>query len=212
MKKTHLAALITTLVLLALPVLVAVAGRKNAASVLSPEAQVEDTREFFFSLLSTKIDDYWHRGDYDNAVRLLRAQIELDPNEVEAYSSAAWLLWSKQHFGEAEKLYQEGIARNPKNYHLYFELGRMYFNTAKPGSLYSKKPEEAKILNQKAVAQLTLAVQYGAPAEVQRLLANALHKLGQDGEARKVLEKVLQENPTDALARKDLENLKTPRP
>jgi tetratricopeptide (TPR) repeat protein len=206
LKKSHFAAFAVSLILLALPVLIA--RQKSAAPVLSPEDQVEDARDFFFNLLSSKIDDYWHRGDYDNAVRLLRAQIEMDPNWVEAYSSAAWLLWSKKQFGAAKKLYQEGIAKNPEDYHLYFELGRMYVRTAQPGSLYKKTPAEARRLYQQALTPLSQATKYGAPPEVHRLLAHIYHKLGRYREERKVLEQVLQNNPTDAVALKALANLK----
>lgn len=206
MKLRHYLGFSLALALLALP---AVIARPVATPpVLSPEAQLAESREFFFSLLTSKIDDYWHRGDYDDAVRLLEAQIELDPRWIEAYASASWLRWSQKRFSEAEAFCRQGIAANPKDYRLYFELGRMYFRTAKPGSLYQKNPAQARQLYQQASQQLALAVARGAPGEVARLLADAYDKLGRYAEARKVLEKILHEKPGDTLARAHLERLK----
>jgi len=194
------------LLLAGIPVAASAPADKNETAAQQAKAAVERAVDFFMEVLTARIDQYWHIGDYENCVRLLRLQMELDPSWVESYDGAGWLLWSMERFEEAEAVYKQGIANNPDNYRLYFELGHMYFRTAKP-SIYKKSGEESRQLFEKATEQLYLAVQHPCPPDVNRLLAHTLHILGRYEEERAVLEDVLKKNPTDAIALRDLKRL-----
>ncbi|NIM05708.1 MAG: tetratricopeptide repeat protein [Armatimonadetes bacterium] len=199
----------TGLLLIILTALLTMTWPAGCNSQITPQQarrQVRDAVNFFMHLTAVQIDAYWHVGDYENCIRLLKLQIELKPRHVEAYDGAAWLLWSMRRFDEAEALYKQGIAKNPKTYRLYFELGQMYYLTARP-SLYNKSGEESRRLYEKAVEQLYLAVQHPCPAQVNRLLARILHTLHRYDEERKVLEDILKDNPTDTIARRNLKRL-----
>jgi tetratricopeptide (TPR) repeat protein len=179
--------------------------KRQAAENLARE-QVDRAKTSLMNLLTARIDESWHRGDYEKCVRLFRMQMRLDPKWVESYDGAAWLLWSMGKFDEAEAIYKEGIANNPGNYRLYFELAHMYYRTAR-SSLYEKSEEESRRLYEQAVEQLRLAIQRQSPSHVNYLLARIFHTLGRYAEERAVLEKMLQKYPEDSFAKRDLKRL-----
>ncbi len=179
---------------------------KKATTAAEAKATVERSVDFFMEVLSARADERFHAGDYDNSIRLMRLQMELEPTYLESYDSAAWLLWSMERFAEAVAVYKQGIANNPDNYRLYFELGYMYFRTARP-SLYHKKGEESRRLYTQAEEQLRLAVQHPCPPDVDRLLARTLDLLGRYAEERKALEDLLKKYPDDSLAQSHLKRL-----
>jgi len=204
MRKMRIAALI--LLAAAVPVAASLAVRNHRSPAAIARAQVEEEKGFFLNLLTVQADSYWHKGDYENCVRMLTLQTELDPHWLEPYDQAGWLLWSMKRLEAAEEIYKRGIANNPDTYRLYFELGHMYYRTARP-SLYEKTGEESRRLFEKAAEQLYLAVRRPCPGNVDRLLAHALHQLGRYAEERQVLQNLLKKNPTDALAQRDLKRL-----
>jgi tetratricopeptide (TPR) repeat protein len=184
----------------------AASSTSTALTAMEAQKAVDAAVDFFMNLLSKQADNYYGAGDYDNAVRILKLQMGLDPHWIEAYDSAAWLLWSMERLEEAVAVYKQGIAANPDNYQLYFELGTIYWRTARP-SIYKSSEQEARKLSEKAAEQLYLAVEHGAPVTVQRLLATVLHSLGRYAEERKVIEEVLKKNPTDGVALRKLQQL-----
>lgn len=72
-------------------------------------------------------DEYWHHGDYDRCIKILRLITEVDPHDVEAYDCAAWLLQNQFRDDEAEKLLAKSIANNPLSSDAYFDLGFFYY-------------------------------------------------------------------------------------
>lgn len=193
---------------------VSIAMASTAADQGAAQARrtVEASEDFFLDVLSARADTYWHAGDYPSCVRILGLQTDLDPEWVEPYDDAGWLLWSMEKMDAAEALYKKGIAHTPTNYRLYFELGHMYYRTAMPGSLYKKKGKEAQDLYEKAAVQLAEAVKHPHPPDVGRLYAHTLTKLGRQDEAKKAWEGVLAINPTDAIAKRALARMQQPAP
>lgn len=181
---------------------------RRQANALKTRQAVENSTAYFVNLLSTRIDQYWHKGDYESCIRLLKLQTTVDPQWLEGYDQAGWLLWSMKRLDEAEKIYLEGIAKNPDSYRLYYELGHMYYRTA-DGTLYDKTPEEIQTLYEKSAEQLEQAIKKSpCPGYIKRHYARILGKLGRHEEQRKVLEALLEADPSDFLCRRDLEALK----
>jgi len=170
------------------------------------QQNVDDAVEFFLDVLTIRLDQYWHVGDYDNAVKLLKLQADLDPQWIEPYDGAAWLLWSMSRLDEAEAILKKGIENIPDNYRLHFELGHMYFRT-RPGSIYKLDEAEYKEMLVKSVDALYEAVKYPCPPDVDRLLGQALKKLERYDEAKTVLEAAKKKHPDDYLIQRDLERL-----
>ncbi len=80
------------------------------------ERRVGETRDALTDLLWMGIEPYWHRGDMDACLRLLRQTVEVDPHFVEAGTSLAWMLWSYGRDAEAIAAYENCIAANPKSW------------------------------------------------------------------------------------------------
>jgi tetratricopeptide (TPR) repeat protein len=81
-------------------------------------------------------DDYFHNGDYAQAIQLDRVINRLDPHLEEAYSVAAWLGWSSGHTSAAIAQLELGIRNNPNDYLLYSDTGDFYW-------LWLKQPAKA---------------------------------------------------------------------
>lgn len=75
-----------------------------------------------------KADEYFHAGEYRQAVRLQDRIIEIDPADLEAYSVAAWLIWSLGDEPEAREYLRRSIRNNPDAAAPYAELGFHYLD------------------------------------------------------------------------------------
>lgn len=91
-----------------------------------------------------KSDEAFHDGDYPRAIACHRAIIALEPDVVESYGVAAWLLWSSEKGDEATALVEQGVAANPNNWEMmdeaaqHFDLRQMPKRAA---SLYKRALE-----------------------------------------------------------------------
>jgi len=75
-----------------------------------------------------QIDDvFWHNGDYERCIATMRLIVEIDPADIDAWDSTAWLLQSELRDEEAESLLLLGIARNPDSADLRHSLGNFYY-------------------------------------------------------------------------------------
>jgi tetratricopeptide (TPR) repeat protein len=61
-----------------------------------------------------KADAAFEKGDYDRAIALYKAVMAIEPDNVQAYSNAAWLTWSVGRGEEATAMLQRGTQANPK--------------------------------------------------------------------------------------------------
>jgi tetratricopeptide (TPR) repeat protein len=60
----------------------------------------------------------------------LKLAAELDPQRVETYAVGAyWLRVDQQRPDQAERFLREGLKANPQSHELYFELGRLYYES-----------------------------------------------------------------------------------
>lgn len=107
---------------------------QNAAkpeSLKTATAQVDGITSRIVDNLWEETDHYWHEGDYNRIIALVRVCVEVDPSFVEAYSSGAWLMWSQGDTKAADTLLQYGIARAPQaeKGNISYEFGWHLFNT-----------------------------------------------------------------------------------
>ncbi|MFA4028305.1 MAG: hypothetical protein GDYSWBUE_000185 [Candidatus Fervidibacterota bacterium] len=137
-------------------------------------------------------DRYFHVGDYESAVRMHYASIALDPQFVEAYSVAAWLLDSMDRTEEALSLLERGFSVNRFSYQLPFDIGFILTR--------HKKFEEA-------VKWYEIAAQLPAPFWVRHALAHAYEKIGKLKDALRVWEMRLKESPDDPVVKRNYERV-----
>lgn len=96
------------------------ADRMSLAPAAAEERAAE-AQDFLVNLLWIQVDRYWHWGEYDRVVSLCRKIIVLDPHDIEAYTNAAWLLWSSDKDEEATAWYKEAMVANPEAWEPYWE-------------------------------------------------------------------------------------------
>lgn len=113
-------------------------------------------------------DYYWHRGDFERCIALLRLITEIDPRDTEAFANASWLMWNADRNSEAEAFLKIGLAQNPDVDDLYSELGFFYFRAQR----YAE-----------AVDTLRSAVKLSSHPTARHLLAHALERSGNTQEA-----------------------------
>ncbi len=112
----------------------------------------------------TEADWWWHRGDYDQAIRCLQVVVFMQPDRVETYGDIAWLQWSMGHNTEAIGTYHQAIDTNPTNPRAYFNLGFHYSNIGQ---------------YEPAVRYLEQAVSNGGSQLMRRMYAHTLEAAGQ---------------------------------
>ena len=156
------------------------------------EERAAETRDLLVDLLWEHTDVYWHSGRWDEAVRLCRQVTELDPQFVEPYTGAAWLLSSMDRDEEATAFYRAGIAANPDSYELYHEFGLYYFRR--------QKWEDA-------AEQFRKSVELQAPMYLQHMLPNALEQAGRKEDALAEWRALLERFPEDPIAKRHIEAL-----
>lgn len=73
-----------------------------------------------------KTDQYWHTGQYDHLARAGYVWIAMDPENLEAYSTTAFILESGMSmYPEAEKLHRQAVAVRPNDWRSWHDL--VYF-------------------------------------------------------------------------------------
>ncbi len=89
-------------------------------------------------------DEAFHIGDYERAIACHRAILALEPDAVDSYGVAAWLLWSLEKGDEATALMERGVVANPADWEMMDEAGQ-HFDlrkiTPRAASLYKRALE-----------------------------------------------------------------------
>ena len=78
-------------------------------------------------LLWEKSDVFFHKGEFERCIAMLRIITEMDPSDTEAFAVGAWLMDSVDREGEAQAFLEKGLAQNQERYDLYDELGMFCF-------------------------------------------------------------------------------------
>jgi len=85
-----------------------------------------------------RADDFFHRGEYQAIVPIVRMVTWLDPHNIDVYITGAWhldynfvdeanALSDKRYIPVSIALMKEGIKNNPNVWDLYFELGWTHY-------------------------------------------------------------------------------------
>ncbi len=85
-----------------------------------------------------RADDFFHRGQYEYIIPIVRMVTWLDPHNIDVYITGAWhldynfvdeanSLSDKRYIPVAIALMKEGIRNNPTIWDLYFELGWTHY-------------------------------------------------------------------------------------
>jgi tetratricopeptide (TPR) repeat protein len=115
--------------------------------------------------LPERVDEHFEKGEYNHAVNLCRIDVQGRPYNAEAYSNAAYLLWSMAREDEAVALLQAGLSRNRNSYYMFDELGTYY-------AVHRKQFSDAIPYYEKAVA-------FKCPFSTWHALANCYEKTDQ---------------------------------
>jgi tetratricopeptide (TPR) repeat protein len=104
------------------------AAYTRAASIRKPTAQ---------ELRSVALD-YVMLSDYDDAIHWLELAVQIDPHDADVLYSLGRCYYSKDRYQEAQKLYEQVLAIQPKNIKAEENIGLVYDATNEP-----EKAEEA---------------------------------------------------------------------
>lgn len=119
-------------------------------------------------------------GRWDQAVRLARKAVELDPFWAGVYSNLGVVGWRAGHFNEAEAALLKAVELRPQAQYQHTSLSRVY--------LAKGRPREA----------LTQAEQERQPVFRLQCLSLAYHVLGQKRESDQALAELIAKNKTNA--------------
>lgn len=137
-------------------------------------------------------DKYWHEGDYNRVVSLIRVCVEADPSFTEAYSTGTWLLWSMGDTKTADAFITYGLSRAPKavKSDMSYEVGWQFFNTKRYAA---------------AIPHLKRAVDLGAKQrQAYSTLAHAYTRMKRYDESIAVWKLVVRKYPDFGAAKTNL--------
>ena len=143
-------------------------------------------KEVIAGALWVRADTFFHEGQYQAIIPIVRLVTWLDPHNLDVFTTGAWHLdynfvdqnqmSDKRYIPAAIALLQEGIKQNPNVWDLYFELGWTHYN---------KKIQD----NEKALEYIEKACtlpgadpntgqEVDRPEYVDRMLAHQYEKVG----------------------------------
>lgn len=141
-----------------------------------------------------EVSDYWwHEGDHERCVEINHIIIDLDPKFVEAYLTTAWLEWSLGRWEDAKKTLERCIAKNPKHYGGYYDLGWHHF-----------RRKEYDI----ALPLLRKAAGLECPPDVPRMVPHTLEKMGRLDESLRAWEDLAKRYPKDLVVQHNLRSMR----
>jgi tetratricopeptide (TPR) repeat protein len=85
------------------------------------------------NILEIKADVAWRQGDLEDADRLFKALLAVDPNWVNAYNSLGYLKMEQEHFEEAEEHFKKYRYIAPDQANPRDSLGELYITIGRYG-------------------------------------------------------------------------------
>jgi len=77
-----------------------------------------------------KTDDYFHEGQYEPILRMVRMITTIDPHQIDVYTTGAWHMaynfMDKRLIRSGLEFLQDGVRHHPSINDLYFERGWTY--------------------------------------------------------------------------------------
>ncbi len=159
-------------------------------------------RQVIAGLLWVRCDSFFHQGNYDAILPLIRMITWLDPNWMDVYATGGWHLMynftdtdqrsDRRYLVPGLSLLNEGIANNPNVYDMYKEKGWNCFDKVKDFS-------EAAIAYRGALANDPKA----NTTQVMHALAHSLERSGDIDEAIAVWGQAREAHLKEAASSKD---------
>ena len=177
---------------------ITVAGKPSNLMLELPSQMIAATmiglKEVVAGLLWVRADDFFHQGNFDAIVPLVRIITWLDPHQLDVYTTGAWHLdynfvdsserSDRRYIPASIALLEEGVKNNPQTFDLYFELGWVHYYQK------IKDYEKAAYWIEKARHHYAIEADTGKrtdhPGWVDRMLAHAYEKAGNIEMAKKV--------------------------
>lgn len=167
---------------------------KGVASGLSPDQLVvvlAGFREMIAGILWVRADSFFHNGNYDAILPMIRLVTWLDPHQIDVYSTGMWHIAynftdeeqrsDRRYIPSALALGKEGANQNKNTYELFFETGWLWYH----------KVED---YHQNAVDWFKRAAEHDDMITARKnLLAVALQRAGKIDEALEVYYKLLDD-------------------
>lgn len=101
-------------------------------------ASIAGLREMVAGILWVQSDEFFHTGQFDAILPVIRLVTWLNPKQLEVFSTGSWHIGynftdeqnrsDRRYIPLALRLLQEGIANNPDTYEMYHDMGWMYYN------------------------------------------------------------------------------------
>jgi tetratricopeptide (TPR) repeat protein len=165
-------------------------------------------KEVIAGALWVRADTFFHAGQYEAIIPIVRLVTWLDPHNVDVYSTGAWHLdynfvdtnqmSDKRYIPAAVALLREGIRNNPDIWDLYFELGWTHYN--KKILDYEKAVEYIEKACTKDGVDPNTGQRVPRPEYVDRMLAHMYEKVGRFDDAIKQWHKA-RKRVEEAIAR-----------
>ncbi|MEN6520152.1 MAG: hypothetical protein ABFD46_03245 [Armatimonadota bacterium] len=143
-------------------------------------------REAVASVLWARADEFFHSGEFEAILPIVRVVTWLDPHQLDVYSTGSWHLdynfvdqeqrSDRRYIPPAIALLKEGISNNPDVYDLYFELGWMHYQQKlKDYSGAAKWLEES---SKRGACDPNTGARLPRPAFIDRMVAHAYERVG----------------------------------
>jgi tetratricopeptide (TPR) repeat protein len=139
-------------------------------------------RQVIAGLLWVRADSFFHSGNYDAILPVIRLITWLDPNWLDPYATGAWHLMynftdtdqrsDRRYLPAGLSLLKEGIANNPSQYDMYKEMGWNNYDKIK------NFPEAAKYYAEGMKNDPKFDI-----TQIEHALAHSLEKSGRVDEA-----------------------------
>jgi tetratricopeptide (TPR) repeat protein len=131
-------------------------------------------------------DDFFHRGEFEEAAKVDEIVGILDPHFTEAHTTAAWLYGSAGKPDLEMALYKRAIEMNPFDPQGYFDIAMAYH--------YRQQ-------HNMALPYFEEMAEWDPPQQYLRMLAHTYEKLDKFEESLKVWDRVLRMMPNDPVAK-----------
>lgn len=143
-------------------------------------------REVIAGALWIRADTFFHQGQYQAIIPIVRMVTWLDPHNIDVYTTGAWHMdynfvdqgemSDKRYIPASIALLKEGIANNPNVWDLYFELGWTHYN--KKLMDYQKGLEYIKKACEHEGYDVNTGRVIPRPSFVDNMLAHQYEKVG----------------------------------
>ena len=180
-------------------------------------ASVAGLREMVAGILWVQSDEFFHTGQFDAILPVIRLVTWLNPRQIEVYSTGAWHIGynftdeqnrsDRRYIPLALRLLDDGVTNNPDTYELFHNMGWMYYNKIDDDYPKAVKWFEQSVTKPDVLPALKsiLANSYQRTGEVDKAL-DWYWKLQQEDQARYDKTKDIQDWNMKDVQEKNLDN------